>query len=264
MPKKPKESPVHPILGTALFITGLVTSRIRARDVIFYVDLIKNVFEASIHYPAFELQTVQILRLFKRYQDLGWGTVHQEGAAVSLIVSGTGLFQTLNALVQVEHILPLNESIFLQWLLDTYKEHLRLRIAPQLKIEDQKVLEKHLAPFSLFRAQLQRLEAGIGNLEGRIEDSRRLVSFVENAMKSGLEPDAIVDTLPSEYSYRLSHQKRFQRWLKELPEDLMPFELSEGIAIRQRSLYQRLLSSMRLARNFYHEEITAVESMKGS
>ncbi|MDQ3231761.1 MAG: hypothetical protein M3Q07_08075 [Pseudobdellovibrionaceae bacterium] len=253
MARKNREAPAHPIVRTALFIAGLTSQRVRARDVLFSIDLVKNIFEASIHCPEFELQSVQILRLFKKYDEHGWGRMTTEGSAVILHLNGEGLFQILHSLVQVDHIMPLNESIFLQWFLDSYQTHIRARIKPELSPDKQVQLETYLKPHALFDAQLKRLDMGMIDMQRRIDDSRRLVLFVDKARSQGLRPEEIVQTLPSEFSYRMTHQKRFRTWLQELPGDILPFEMEQGIAYRQKHLYQRLLNSMQMTRGFYED-----------
>jgi len=264
MNRKNKDAPIHPIVRTALLIAGLTTPRVRAREVLFYVDMVKNIFEASIHCPDFELQTVQILRIFRRFHEQNWGHMASEGAAVSLTLHGRGLFHILRTLLDVDYIMPLNESIFLQWFLDSYQDHIRVRLKSALNHEDQQQLENHLQPYALFKAQMKRLELGMTDMQRRVDDSRRLLSFVDKARAHGLEPEEIVQTLPSEFSYRLSHQKRLRTWLLELPDDVMPFEIEQGIAKRQKHLYRRLLDSMQITRSFYEDAIQASDAELGT
>ncbi len=253
MANRARDTGENPLVQTAILIAGLMSDRTRTRDVLFYIDLVKNVFQAFLHVPDFEIQSVQILRKFKRYQELGWGEIRNDNSAVILNLNPQGIFQIIVSLREIEYILPFNEATFLQWFLDSYRQHILDRVSGALNPAEMQKLERYLEPYSVFRAQVERLRQGAKDMEERISESAKLLAFIQESQKKGMSTEEIVTSLPSEFSYRLSHQKRFQEWLQGLPENIQTYEIEKGIAKRQGDLYRRLQDSISSMTTFYQE-----------
>ncbi|MBC7661173.1 MAG: hypothetical protein H7249_15860 [Chitinophagaceae bacterium] len=61
----------HPVtLKCAMLITGFSSDSFQTREVLFQNDLIKNRFHSSNHFVDFQMQPLQVIRLFEKYAEL--------------------------------------------------------------------------------------------------------------------------------------------------------------------------------------------------
>ena len=119
----------HPvILKCALLITGLSFDSFRTKEVLFHIDLVKNIFRSSNHFTEFNMQPLQVIRLFEKYKADGWATVHSEKNIKTFQLLPIGLFEILRSLVMLDFVLPTAEAIFLQWFLDAYRQFILTRL----------------------------------------------------------------------------------------------------------------------------------------
>jgi uncharacterized protein YeeX (DUF496 family) len=104
---------------------------------------------------------------------------------------------------------------------------------------------------TLISQQLRLIEESIRDVSFRIEQSNRLQNYIKTASDKKANLDEIISNIPSEYSYRLSHRKRFRDFIKDLPKELKAFEIERGIELRQKNLYRHSLLLFNNTKVFY-------------
>lgn len=246
----------HPVIvKCGILITALTHDKIRVKDVLFHISLVKEVFRSSNHFQDFDLQAVQVIRFFEKYRVKGWAVSETEGVQKVFTLKREAIFDLCFSLLRLDYLLPTAEAIFLQSFLEGYGSYINKFLAGSVSVEQQSYLDDWLRPAYLYRQQLRAVEAGIRDLQLRIKDSTQLQKFISEGRAQGLDHRGIAASLPSDYSYRLSHQKRLREWLLEMPLELLSHELDRGLAIRQQNLYQPSLAHLEMLKGFYEARI---------
>lgn len=239
------------IFKCALLITAFSSPDFTTRDVMFHVDLVKNLFRPSNHFADFNLQPLQVIRLFEKYAEDGWAMIRSEGKNKSFNLTPKGFLGIIESLVTIDYILPTSEAVFLQWLLENYGSFVSREFDPKLDEGECVKLKTYVTPGYVFRRQLELMNEGKRDMEYRIRESHKLLAYLDQCRKDNLSPGEAFLGLPSQYSYQLSHQRSLQSWLDGLPEDIQAFEYEKGVSIRQQKFYQRTLDALESTRSFY-------------
>jgi hypothetical protein len=241
------------IIQCAILTVGLVRPDFRQKDVMFYLDLIKDVIHKGMLARPIDIQFVQIQRWLRRYEDLGWLSSKREGRVTQFRMKLAGFKGLLRALSAEEQLLDIPEALLIQHILDAYGPYLRDRLVkekPNGTVQDT-AIRQYLRPGVVFENQIRLLDTLISNQERRNQDSLRLQAFCQSELARGQSPEAIVQGMPSEFSYQLSHQKSFRDLLQEIPSALSEFEIREGFAHRHRRFYGPYLQFLQSQREFY-------------
>lgn len=241
------------IVRLSLLITGLAIEKFRGKDIIFNVDLIKSLMSASNHFKPFDLQATQIHRMMGKYKKMGWCEIINEGAAKFYRLQPAGVNGILRTLVDFEYVIPITETIMIQWFLKTYRDPIIRRIKPHTSAKDFKELEEKLEDEYIVTAQQSLLDHGIQEMKLRIKQSQQLQDYIKAQLRSGTDLMEALKSLPTEFSYKLTHQKRFWQWLAELPEDVRVIEVERGFSEREKLLYGNTLNAMVYLRTCYNE-----------
>ena len=247
----------HPVIvKCGILITAFSLEKIRVKDILFHISLVKDVFRSSNHFQDFDLQAVQVIRFFEKYKSKGWAQIDSEGAVKVFRLKADGIFDIFGSLVSLEYILPAAEAIFLQSFIDSYGSYIQKFLSKGLKEEQLSQLALWLAPGYIQKQQLRAIEAGLLDLGTRMRDAAQMQVYINEGRKKGLSAQAIIEGLPSDFSYRLSHQKRFKEWLQEMPAELQTYEVETGLALRQKNLYQPSYRHLEMLKRFYTEEFS--------
>jgi len=241
------------IIQCAILTVGLLRQDFRQKDVMFYLDLIKDVIHKGMLGRSIEIQFVQIQRWLHRYEDLGWVSSRRDGRITRFRMRVAGFKGLLRALSAEQQLLEIPEALLIQQILDAYGSYLRDRLIKEKSSSSpqEHILRQYLRPGIVFENQIRLLDPIIINQERRIQESLRLQAFCQNALARGETPVTIADTIPSEFSYQLSHQKSFRDLLQEIPSALSDFEIREGFAHRNRRFYEPYLRFLKIQREFY-------------
>jgi len=239
------------IVRLALLISGLSIDRFRGKDIIFNVDLIKSLMSGSNHFKQFELQATQIHRMMGKYRKQGWVEIITIGSGKYYKLKPDGVIGFLESLVDFDYVIPLTETVMIQWFLKTYSGPIMVRIKPYTTAAVQKRLEQKLEEDYIVKSQLVLLEAGAHEMTRRISQSQELQDYIKAQVQAGKELIPSLKALPTEYSYRLTHQKRFWQWLSELPEDVQKMEVERGFNEREKLLYGNTLKAILHLKTFY-------------
>ena len=245
----------HPVIvKCGILITALSHQKIRVKDILFHISLVKDIFRSSNHFQDFDLQAVQVIRFFEKLKSKGWAEIESEGSVKVFRLKEAGIFDIFGSLVTLEYILPAAEAIFLQGFIDSYGGYIHKFLVKALTPEQMGQLKLWLTPGFIQKQQLRAIDAGLLDLGLRMRDAVQLQAYINDARKRGLNPAAIIEGLPSDFSYRLSHQKRLKEWLLEMPPELATYEIETGLELRQRNLYQPSFKHLEMLKQFYTEE----------
>ncbi|MDQ3230358.1 MAG: hypothetical protein M3Q07_00945 [Pseudobdellovibrionaceae bacterium] len=241
------------IIQCAILTVGLLRQDFRQKDVMFYLDLIKDVIHKGMLGRSIDIQFVQIQRWLKRYEVLGWVSSRREGRVTTFRMKLAGFRGLLRSLSAEQQLLQIPEALLIQQILDAYGAYLRDRLFKEKSAEGRhdQAIRQYLKPGIVFENQIRLLDQIIANQERRTHDSLRLQSFCNSELEKGASPEAIAQTMPSEFSYQLSHQKSFRDLLQEIPKPLSDFEIREGFAHRHRRFYEPYLRFLKIQREFY-------------
>jgi hypothetical protein len=247
------------IIQCAILTVGLLRQDFRQKDVMFYLDLIKDAIHKGMVGRPIEIQFVQIQRWLRRYEELGWLSSRRDGRITFFRMKVAGFKGLLRALSAEEQLLEIPEALLIQQILDAYGPYLRDRLIkerPTGTTQDT-AIRQYLKPGVVFENQIRLLDSIISNQERRIQESLRLQGFCQQALARGDTPEKIVEGFPSDFSYQLSHQKPFRDLLQEIPGALSEFEIREGFAHRHRRFYQPYLRFLQSQREFYVSMLNA-------
>jgi hypothetical protein len=241
------------IIQCAILTVGLLRQDFRQKDVMFYLDLIKDVIHKGLVGRSIDIQFVQIQRWLKRYEDLGWVSSRREGRITWFRMKVAGFRGLLRALSAEEQLLEVPEALLIQQILDAYGAYLRERLLKEKSsgTTQDEVVRRYLKPGIVFENQIRLLDQIILNQEHRNLESLRLQAYCQSALARGETPQSIVQGMPSEFSYQLSHQKSFRELLLEIPSAFSAFEIREGFAHRHRRFYGPYLHFLKMQREFY-------------
>lgn len=235
----------------ALLTTAAVKQPFRARDVLFFIDLIKHVFHKSISEHFLKLQTVQVLRILDHYVADRCAIKLSAASRPSYRFLARGCAQLLADLAEPNYLLNVGDALFIQSYLNSYAEIIAKLFATLGPTVETDLVQKRLGRNELLRAQLRLLDEHIEELEHRIAESQKMTSFIAKHTSFGLGPEEIIPTLPSEYSYMASHQKPFKKFLEEMPAVIQKFEFEQGFVERREGFYRPYLTYLQDARRLF-------------
>ncbi len=241
------------VIQCAILTVGLLRPEFRQKDVMFYLDLIKDVIHRGMLGRSIDIQYVQIQRWLMRYEELGWVSSKREGRITVFRIKIAGFKGLLRALNAENHLLEIPEALLIQQILEAYGSYLRERLLKEKPIntpQDQ-AIRQMLKPGVIFENQIRLLDQIIANQERRSQESLRLQAYCQAALERGETPHDIANSIPSDFSYQLSHQKPFRQLLQEIPVALSEFEITEGFQQRHRRFYEPHLRYLKMQRSFY-------------
>ncbi len=243
------------IIQCAILTVGLLKQEFRQKDVMFYLDLIKDIVHRGHLGRSIDIQFIQIQRWLSRYEELGWVSSRREAHVTTFRMKIAGFRGLLRALAAEDQLLEIPDALLIQQILDAYGPYLKERVLKEKSTEtaQNQAFRQLLRPAAVFDNQIRLLDQVIAQHERRSNESLRLQAYCQAALARGEDPGQIARTMPSEFSYQLSRQKTFRELLQDIPETLRDFEIQEGFEQRHRRFYGPYLAYLKLQRNFYLE-----------
>ena len=148
-------------------------------------------------------------------------------------------------LVLQEVYLPVVESIFAQYFISTYAQHIQGYIERdgELDPDGKAQLDHLLNPKTIILRQLQLLETAIKSTERKIASTDNMVEYFNSEIDR--KPiESVIAEMPSTFSYELSYRKPLRELFSELPSEYRDYEIRHGFDQRNKSLYKRLLPAL--------------------
>ncbi|SMF10985.1 hypothetical protein [Pseudobacteriovorax antillogorgiicola] len=249
----------HPIIiKCAAFTTGVTLKSFRAKDVLFHIELIKNIVSPAPSAHDFDVQYTQVMRLFEKYHDRGWVEKDSTGSGKPLFsFHAKGLLALIDSMVHLDRQLPVSEVLFTQSFLDSYKDYIINVVFNEDSIDhnDRQSINDIFSPSYLIKQQMKIIDQGIQDLEYRIKESDKLLAYIDS--HKGKTAQDMVDALPSEFSYRMSYLKPFREWLGNLPDRLLEHEFNTGFETRNKGYYKKNLNHLKGLKQFYEDACEA-------
>jgi hypothetical protein len=251
------ESSLGIIIPSAILVVGLSKEIFRPKDLIFFIDLIKDMLRSNREGGEIAIQFIQVQRWLARYVEWGWLTRKKQGRYDAFKIKRMGLKFIVQKLTDPNQHLAVEEALLVQQLIDAYGPLLRQALASRNfdNISDS-WLEGILTPKIVLRQQWQLLTQTIAHQERRLEQSLQLQEYLRKAKSEGLSFEAILENMPSPFSYTRQHQKPIREVLGEFPKVLAEFEFYQGIHLRQKYFYTPMLTYLYLQRSFYESLLT--------
>jgi hypothetical protein len=233
------------ILRCAFLSCAIIHERFRAMDILFFIELYSNQLHLGTFGRDLTIQPTQINRIVEALQKDGDAYIEKDGYKKLFRVPPKGVLRLIRDLVLQEVYLPVVETVFAQYFVTTYADHVRRYIESDTSIGQDSLdqLDHLLSPRTIITRQLQLLETAIKSTERKIESTEAMVEyFASEVDRKPLE--SVIAEMPSSFSYELSYRKPLRELFSELPEAYRAYEIRHGFAQRNESLYKRLLPAL--------------------
>ena len=254
-PKFGVETTLSMIIQSAILIVGMHKMDFRPKDVMFYLDLVKDAVQKGLTNKTIEIQFIQVQRWLQKYYDSGWLGCKKRERIATFRLQASGIRGLLQSLIPEHQLIDVNEALFLQHILDTYGVQFSARLS--VKGGSQKMdplnswLREILKPGYIFKKQIEMLNGVIMQHEHRSRNSLKLQDYCNSSLNEGKNTKEIAAQMPDEFSYQLSHQKKFRELLAELPEAIADMEIKRGFKMRHQRFYTPCLNYLKMQRQFY-------------
>lgn len=248
------ESSLGVIMPCAILVVGMIKKEFRPKDLIFFIDLVKDVLMPSRHGFDISVQTIQVQRWLKRYVAWDWLMIRRRGRYETYHIKSEGLKGLAATLTSPEQHLDIQEALLIQELLDAYGPLLRAQIPDKNALgKAEPWLELLLAPKTILRRQWQILKKTIAHHERRQKESLQLQKYCQDGLAKGRSLEELLTDMPAPYSYSRQHQKPLGELLLEVPRPVAEFEMRKGFALRQERFYTPTLEYLYMQQAFYEK-----------
>jgi DNA-binding PadR family transcriptional regulator len=235
-----------PVQHSATVVCALISCAVfhgefRSSDVIFWDELFRDALQYREQKVGGGLHPVQIDRILVRLKEFGYAAVNKIGPKKIYAINIKGVVALVSHLVPADRLLPLDETLLIQYFLTTYDQLLRDLVRQKGDDELLASLDQLLTGNRVFKGQKELLETMIQASQKRIAASQSLIKHIEEQINRGVDFDEIHHRLPSEFSYNLSYRKGFKDLLKVLPADFRRQEFEHGFKKRKELFYEKHL-----------------------
>ncbi len=260
-----RSSPLSPRLGfvaaQATFVqaallaahgAGARAGGFRASDVRFFFLLFTNWAEHDVTRPSQDIDLTQVRRTLTRLRRIGWlETVPSPRSATSRgarhVLTGDGLVGLSEGLASLERP-PFEEALFTVLFAASYRSAVLVRVEGRTRNVPATVrrrVERALDPLRLLAAARKTAASVLEDLEVRVTSGLRMHEQARVGLARGLTPEVLVPQLEASDSYQLHRVRPLRELLLTLPEDLLDFELRQGMGLRAHLLFEPLAERAR-------------------
>ena len=236
------------VIHCALLSSSGFGQRCRMSEIRFYVDLYTTLLFMGSSKESVVIQSVQIMRILEGLAEDQLASIIKEGAQTYYSVSPRGALYLLKEMVSADQRLPMEDVVFINYYLTTYRSSLMRLDAVLTSSEEKETLKEVLKPGRLIEKQLTILDELITKLDARQADYTKIRNFIEKANKENLSVEERIKSLPLGPSIPQTYKKSLREVLLELPEPLRENEVNHGFEQRRRYFivpYARMLADER-------------------
>lgn len=228
-------------------------SGFRQRDVRFLIELFTNWMEALVGDVSLNVQNVQVARYLESLAGAGWiqRARRKRGEGPSYDLTRQGLVHLVSALVSKPRHLPLDQIFFVHYFLKSYGKLFddliqedQFAFSPSLKSE----LTALRDPDAVLQSQIKFIDRVIAKIEGRVEEANQAAKLGRDILSKGGDTAQVIQAIQQKYPYELNNRKPLRELMKDLPEFLRPWEMTEGLRNRASYLWTPLLAYLKLYR----------------
>lgn len=226
---------------------GAESGGFRAADVRFFFQLFTNWVEHDVTRPSQDLDLTQVRRTLERLRTQAWledatpavrgGKRRPRGQHLRLTAAGlVGLSEALVA----PRWMPYEETLFVASFVAAYRGPILARANVSLEGSARRRVGALLDARRVLRQACQATQQVLEDLEQRVRASERLAKRAAQLQARGVPEDEQARQLESLDPYQLQRVRPYSEVLLGLPADLRRFELSEGLTLRARLLFEPL------------------------
>jgi hypothetical protein len=225
----------------------------RPSDVRFFFLLFTNWIEHDVLRPGQDLDLTQVSRVLERLA--GAGSVARVGArrrgtprAARFALTRKGLLALVRALVDTRPSRPFEEVLFVVYFTASYRGAILARVegdAHALAPSERRRAVGLLDPHRVIEAARRTLILVLADVETRAAEGAVLSGAAHAARAEGALLTEIAGRLERLSPYQMHRVRPFAEMLTSLPEDLLVFEISEGIDLRVKLIFEPLAEQIR-------------------
>lgn len=219
----------------------------RAADVRFFFQLFTNWVEHDVTRPSQDLDLTQVRRTLARLRQRGWlgeargptapGTRALRGERLRL--TQPGLVALAEALVEPRWM-PFEETLFVASFVTSYRSAILARTEDPLTGAARRRVSTLLDARRVLRQARRSTQRVLEDLEARANASERMARSAAALRARGVSEAEQVHHLETLDPYQLQRVRPYSEVVLGLPGDLRHFELTEGLALRARLLFEPL------------------------
>lgn len=231
----------HQLFVSFIMCTVVHQKGFRLKDVEFFYNLINNwLYDNQLEQLA-NIQLVQISREIDKYVKEGFIKRTKENRIPKFRLNHYGITYFFQSLSYPKQLTTADHTLTVYYLLKTYGKFfhnfLVNRDRFQSTIEINKIKEL-LNPNTVILNQISILKKIVQNLDDRICENDEMLRYINYKRTEGCALSEIVDAIDHKFSYQMAYQKPFKAFLKEIPSDLLEFEVRTGFKNRRDLLFR--------------------------
>lgn len=211
-----------------------VRSGFRMSDVRFFFFLFSNWLEHDLLRRTRTLELTQVRRLLSRLVAQKWA---RSPAARTFALTPGGLTGLVSEMTRDLDARAIEETLFVVCFGRCYAAAILRRVPPSRRAR----IEELLAPDRLLQGAERRLDRTIADLQERVRSSEAMQREALALRRGGLPEGAVAAALDGRGAYQLQHVRAYAEVVRALPEDLLRFEVSEGLGVRSELLFEPMV-----------------------
>lgn len=211
----------------------------RQKDVRFLIELFTNWMESTLGDVTLPVQNVQIARYLGQLCKSGVAKKLRGKSPPRYELSRAGMAKLIQLLVNRPRYLPLEQVFFVFYFVKSYGklfEEMVRDATPTMKADWAALKEPEL----VLKNQIRFLGKEIEKLKGRIEEAEAAGKLAEATLRSGKPVSDAIREVEKKFPYQLNSQKPLPELMREIPEVLQKWEVTEGMRNRAQILWAPL------------------------
>lgn len=232
----------------------------RASDVRFFFLLFTNWMEHDVLRPDQDLDLTQVRRSLTRLAGVGWAQTAGGAKKASAgedddkanrgarhTLTSVGLVGLLESLTNPAQRRPFEELLFMACFAASYRDLIAERVdkEPAGAAVSARRVRELLDPVRILRTARAMLTAVLRDLENRARASVAMTEEARKAREEGATPVQIAERIEKKDAWQLNRIRSMSEMAATLPEDIVRFELGEGMSLRVRMLFEPMAAQVR-------------------
>ena len=231
------------VIHCGLIAASSVSGRFRMAEIRFYVDLFGGQLLLGSSKEPVAIQSVQIMRILAGLAEEGFATIEKVKSHTYYQLLPAGFLHLLESLVITEQRLPIEDTLFINYFVDSYREAI-CKLSTVLTPAEAKRLTLITQPGVVVERQLTILDAIIVKLRHRQQDYLKILTFLSDTANSRLTLTEKIERLPLGPSIPQTFNRSLREALMALPEAIREREVATGFHKRHQQFYKPYINSL--------------------
>ncbi|HEY2516192.1 MAG TPA: hypothetical protein VGI39_35215 [Polyangiaceae bacterium] len=206
----------------------------RMSDVRFFFFLFSNWLEHDLLRRTQSLELTQVRRLLGRLVERRWA---RSPAARTFALTPAGLLGLVDEMTGHLDARSFEETLFVVCFARCYAPAILQRVPAARRARARTLLD----PERLLQEAERRVERVTADLEERVRSSEAMQREALAMRRGGLPEGAIASALDRRGAYQLQHVRAYAEVMRSLPEDVLRFEVGEGLGVRSEVLFEPMV-----------------------